>query len=242
MAKYFRTGNAIFEDSIAVLIRFPLSQEGWVYSTFLGAMVYLADVESWVTGGETTPQEASDLFNSIYDGIRPMLFLIGMVSDFAAALPDDSGWLQCDGSYYDQEAYTELYGIIGTDYNTGGEPSGSFRVPDLRGRVRATVNSGLARLPAFADTLGGTGGESSHTLDTSELPSHGHSDTGHIHTTHGHLGGLALAPGELPVTVPSPFPDVTGSASANITDTGGGGSHNNVQPTMALYTYILAKL
>jgi microcystin-dependent protein len=44
-----------------------------------------------------------------------------------------AGWLSCDGSEYPQEEFPELYEFIGTAWNTGGETSGYFRVPDLRG-------------------------------------------------------------------------------------------------------------
>ncbi len=205
-------------------------------------MIYLADVNSWVTGGETTPEEASSLFNFIYDGIKPMLFLVGMISDFGAALPDESGWLQCTGDVYESEDYPDLFDTIGTTYNIGGESAGQFRVPDLRGRTRATLNTGETRLPAWADDPGGVGGASNHMLTEAELPAHDHDDAGHDHSTHSHLEFLVVAPGELPASTPSVFTESTGTGNADIQDTGAGDPHNNVQPTMALFTYILAKL
>jgi microcystin-dependent protein len=74
------------------------------------------------------------------------------------------------------------------------------------------------------------------------MPSHTHLDLGHTHLTGNSLPGLALAPGEEPVLVPNPIPGVTGTGNAAIQNTGGGGAHNNVQPTIALYAYILAGL
>jgi len=48
-----------------------------------------------------------------------------------SAVPN--GFLECNGAVLSQSLYTELYSVLGTAYNTGGEASGSFRLPDLRG-------------------------------------------------------------------------------------------------------------
>lgn len=42
-----------------------------------------------------------------------------------------TGWLACNGSLQDGDEYPALYTAIGDTYNTGGEPAGSFRVPNL---------------------------------------------------------------------------------------------------------------
>ena len=45
-------------------------------------------------------------------------------------------WLPCDGRLLDGSIsgpYYDLYDLIGTTYNIGGEPAGFFRLPDLRG-------------------------------------------------------------------------------------------------------------
>jgi microcystin-dependent protein len=115
-------------------------------------------------------------------------------------------------------------------------------VPDLRGRVPAVVNSGAARLPSWADSLGGTGGEKEHTLITAEIPAHTHTDTGHSHLYTSPVLGLPTLTGAQPASIPSPLPGATSSGNANLTNTGGDGAHNNVQPTIALYAYILAGL
>jgi microcystin-dependent protein len=239
--KYFSTGDAVFEDRIPVLVLIPHSQIEWLYFTFFGLLGYAADLATWITGGETTPEEAVDIFTRVWEEARPMLFLIGMISDFAAPIPDGEGWLQCDGSQYLISDFPELSEAIGSTYNSGSEPVGYFSVPDTRGRVRATINSGLTRLPSWADDPGGDGGESEHTLTTTEIPSHTHTDVGHTHVESvAGPNATTIGPGA-PQPTAVPAIGVTGTGNASLTNTGGDGAHNNVQPTIALYTYILAK-
>lgn len=238
---YFATGDAVFEDRIPVLVLLPKSQENWVYDSFFGLLEYITLLPSWITGGETTTDEAVDIFKQVYDEARAMLFLIGMISDFAAPLPDDSGWLQCDGALYLQTDYPDLYAAIGDTYHSGTTPTGYFRVPDTRGRVRATINSGLSILPSWADAAGGSGGASTITLSTAEMPSHTHTDAGHTHAESGAIASVtSISPGA-PQPTALATPAVTSAGFASLSSEGGDGAHDNVQPTIALYTYILAK-
>lgn len=240
-SRYFVTGDAVFEDRYAVLFLIPKSQLDWVLFTFFGMLGYICNVDSWYTGGETTPDEATQVFQAIWDSAKYMTFLIGMVSDFAGPLTDDSGWLQCDGTAYLISDYPDLYAVIGTTYNVTTPPDGYFCVPDLRGRVRATVNSGETRLPDWADAGGGTGGESDHVLTIDEMPAHSHTDLGHSHAYTTAVGVPINGGLEAPAAAAVPAPSTTVTGSANLQNTGRDQAHNNVQPTMALFTYILAK-
>lgn len=73
-----------------------------------------------------------------------------------------NGWLMCDGGQYSTSSYPTLYAIIGTTYGGG---NGSFRVPDLRGRMPVGKN-----YETFT-TLGNIGGEEKHTLTNAEMAS-----------------------------------------------------------------------
>ena len=44
-----------------------------------------------------------------------------------------TGWLKCNGQVISTTTYADLYSVIGSSFNQGGEASGTFRVPDLRG-------------------------------------------------------------------------------------------------------------
>lgn len=77
----------------------------------------------------------------------------GMVGHTAAAVAP-AGWLIRDGSAISQTTYAALFAAIGTMYNTGGEPAGTFRVPNdlINGGLfdRAGVPDGVY----YPDTVG----------------------------------------------------------------------------------------
>lgn len=146
-----------------------------------------------------------------------------------SAAPDDSRLLLCDGSLVSNDDYPDLWTIIGTSF--GGSGAMAFALPDMRGKVAI----GQSTTHGYATS----GGAETVTLDVSEMPSHDHADTGHVHALAGELLGAAFFPGELPVDVPGPG-EFTLPGSANITSTGGSGAHNNMQPFLTLNYYIVA--
>lgn len=102
-------------------------------------------------------------------------FLPGMVMPYAGATAP-GGWLLCDGSLLNRLDYTALFAAIGTQYNTGGELGTQFRLPNLKGKVIA----GLDTAQTEFDVLGETGGSKTHTLIAAETPGHTHG-YGHTH-------------------------------------------------------------
>lgn len=44
-----------------------------------------------------------------------------------------AGYLECDGSVQLRATYADLFAVVGTVFNTGGETGAQFRLPDLRG-------------------------------------------------------------------------------------------------------------
>lgn len=144
-----------------------------------------------------------------------------------------AGWVLCYGQAISRTTYAVLFAELSTTYGSG-DGSTTFNVPDLRGRVIAGQDdmggSSANRLTGVTgsvngDTLGGTGGTETHTLVEAEIPAH-------THTTPTSDGSFNATTGSN-TSAPSNTNGTTGS-------TGGGGAHNNVQPTIILNYMIFA--
>jgi microcystin-dependent protein len=164
-----------------------------------------------------------------------------------------TGFLLCDGSAVSRTTYSTLFGVIGTTFGSG-DGSTTFNVPDLRGRVVAgkddmggTAANRLTSTTMSPDgvTLGATGGEQTHTLVTSEMPSHAHriwsSDGGGSGSNVAGFGSSSIseACGLIPIGGTESYYSTFNAGHAVMESTGGGGAHNNVQPTLIL-NYIIA--
>lgn len=62
-------------------------------------------------------------------GFRDLGFPVGCSMTYRGTVVPD-GWYREDGSTVPVSTNQRLYGVIGTTYNTGGEPAGTFRLPD----------------------------------------------------------------------------------------------------------------
>jgi microcystin-dependent protein len=162
-----------------------------------------------------------------------------------------SGWLICDGSSYNALVYASLYNIIGNTY--GGEYP-EFKLPDMRGRT-VVGNGQSGELSNYS--LAQIGGEERHTLSSSEMPVHNHTGLTETNGNHTHSSNATGSPYSLSTysgnnTMNSDVngggePDLyagsvalvineTGSHNHTFTtnNTGGGLSHNNMQPYIVL--------
>jgi microcystin-dependent protein len=164
----------------------------------------------------------------------------GSLTAFAGATAP-TGWLICDGSVVSQTTYASLYAVVGSTYNTGGEGAGNFRLPNMKGRVIV----GRDASDSDFNVLGETGGAKTHTLTTTEMPSHIHTGTAqlngaHFHNYQDHPRNPAIqsSPGS-GIQDRSAVSANTGSAGdhshlLSIDAAGSGGAHNNLQPYIAL--------
>lgn len=186
---------------------------------------------------------------------------VGTVQPYAGSNAPN-GWLMCDGSAVSRTTYPELFGVVGTTYGAG-NGSTTFNLPDMRGRVPAGKDdmggSSAGRLTTAGSGVNGTllgasGGAQTVTLSTAEMPAHNHSgststDGSHVHTQYGRDyawegidGRTDFAWGRSSAGGANMNTGSAGSHShtLSVNNTGGGGAHNNAQPTVVLNYIIYA--
>jgi len=183
-----------------------------------------------------TVDETLDYMNQIwYDYVMSDGFMIGSIFPYInGAVPNNC--LPCDGSTHLRADYPNLYAVLDAAFIVDAD---TFTTPDLRG---ATVIGAGEAISGTTYTVNQMGGEETVTLDETTLPPHTHSDTGHFHTSDTTVPSPTLV-GEIPSPLggSTSVPTVTGTASANITSTGGGEAHANMQPFTALNYAVLAR-
>jgi len=184
----------------------------------------------------------------LINGAGGFLIPTGSVMPFAGTTAP-SGWLLSFGQAVSRSTYADLFAIIGTTYGVG-DNSTTFNLPDLRGRTAAGKDdmggSSANRLTGTSggvdgDILGGTGGLETHTLTEAQMPAHKHGSGG-LTKSNIDLGVYGITTTDVPGLASQAADAGFGTSSASsqpFTQTvGGGGAHNNVQPTIIL-NYII---
>src|SRR5436309_713348 len=110
-------------------------------------------------------------------------FFIGQISIFSFQFAPKS-FAQANGQVLAISQNQALFSLLGTTY--GGNGVTTFQLPNLEGRV-AISSGGGPGLSSYQ--LGETGGQESHTLQTTEMPAHAHQVA--ATTTAGTLGPAA---------------------------------------------------
>jgi microcystin-dependent protein len=161
---------------------------------------------------------------------------VGVVVPFAGSTAP-AGWLLCFGQAVSRITYAGLFLTISTTYGSG-DGSTTFNLPDLRGRVVAGEDdmggTAASRLTAAGSgitgtTLGASGGTETHTLTTAQIPSHRHD------LQRSNAAAQYVYPDASPVYRVQAD---TGATLTSTQNTGGGGAHQNTQPTIIL-NYII---
>ena len=135
------------------------------------------------------------------------------------------GWLLCDGSEISKAKYPKLYDAIGDLWGTPASSS-NFKLPNLNGKVPVGYNSSDTDF----DTVGKSGGEKTHKLTPTEMPSHRHS------------AGLYIVADRFGSGSRDAAGTYSGYGNAiNTGNTGGNGAHNNLQP-YAVIKYIICAI
>jgi len=174
-----------------------------------GALAELTESSNWESFGAVTPDEISTaMLEMLYEYFHSEGCLIGAMMPYAG-LEVPSGMLPCDGATYQREDYPELYAYyVGTDLIVNDDEFITPTWPD-----RTVIMAGDSYEP-FEEI-----GEAEHTLIEGEMPIHTHSEVTATPTIIN--GGV-----EAPASAAVPGAGTTGS-------TGGGGAHNNMQPSIA---------
>lgn len=153
----------------------------------------------------------------------------GTLIDYAGTTAP-TGWLLCYGQTISRTTYASLFAAIGTTFGVG-DGSTTFALPDMRGRVAAGIDdmggSAASRITSAGSgitgtTLGAAGGSQTHTLTTTQMPSHSHSVA--------IIGSGSLFKGALQDVFADGAPGATLGTSA----AGSGGAHPITQPTIML--------
>jgi microcystin-dependent protein len=161
---------------------------------------------------------------------------IGTVLEFAGlTLPDKFLW--ADGSLVAIADEQELFDVIGYSFAAQGpEVEGFFYLPDRKGRVAVGPN------PSDNDfnSVGVFGGSKSHTLTINEMPPHTHLQDPHAHTVPGALNADGGTARRSLASTPTSNVDSFSTTAVN-QNSGGGSSHNNLQPYIVVNFIIRAR-
>ena len=164
--------------------------------------------------------DAPKAFKDYSDFLDLILPPVGTIMPFVGTSAP-GGWLLCDGAQYPSTIYPKLSALCGTKFGTA--TAGNFRVPDLRGRVIAGVDSSQSEF----DTIGETGGAKSVTLTVSNMPAHNHTASVSGQT----ISGLTLSGMTVSGLAASTAGDHSHTAS---TDTTGAHTHTT-SPAMGVH-------
>lgn len=220
----FKTGDS--SEETVLFVTLPLVTPNWFRIAVMGALREMTVEENWFVEGDASAAFARDKAVEMINGIEfseenPLPVYkppVGTINFFA----DDNipaGWLACHGQSLLRADYVDLFALIGTRF--GSVDSTHFNLPDMQSKFPVGAYHNVSGYE-----LGDTGGAASVTLDTTQIPSHNHSQIGFA------TGGT------------TPVQNIAGARAGSATTvnntgaTGGGLSHENRPPYLALETMI----
>lgn len=180
----------------------------------------------------------------------------GTLKEYAGGVVQP-GYLACDASLQLIATYSVLFSKIGHAWNGGVDPGGGqFRIPGSAGR--GTIGAGSYTDPVSGvinRVLGASAGAEKHLISSAEMAAHNHTASSSGAGAHSHVPAVDGGVGSLfavtqfagAVTAGgASFAGVNGRAATTDTtpnhahgvtvdnSTGGGSSHNNMQPYMVV--------
>lgn len=154
----------------------------------------------------------------------------GMMPYGGSADPAGGFWLICDGRPLSRTLYSGLYSVIGTSFGAG-DGSTTFNLPDTKGRTLVGAGQG-AGLTARA--RGDKYGAETVTLTPGQVPVL-QTIAGVVYLPAGPTGTGG------PLAIPTSAGGNANYAAAQVNPTGGGGGHDNNQPSLVTNFVIRAR-
>ncbi|WP_456622134.1 phage tail protein [Bradyrhizobium sp. P5_C12] len=190
-------------------------------------------------------------YTARYDGTNGIFYLHGFFGDpynvplgagldYWGPTTPSSAFAFPTGQPISRATYAGLFALIGTTYGVG-DGSTTFNLPDKTERVSVMKASAPSRLTSTyfggnSSQLGAVGGAESHVLTTAEMPSHGHgvTDPGHSHLyfSPNNRDQKPSSGGSAPYIDTQQISTSGATTGISIQNTGGGGAHAIVQPTI----------
>lgn len=206
-----------------------------------------------IIGNGTDFSSRSNALTVGWDGNIVAQAMAGIIQMFAGAVTQTvtsgvatvtgapAGWLLCDGSAVSRTEYATLFAAIGTTWGSG-DGSTTFNLPDLRGRapIGSGTGSGLTSRSLGTQNIG----EEAHTLSVSEMPAHSHAPQddkgGFLVMSMGSsiISGAETTNGFASGGTGGFWGNTNKARKGRTGPDGGGGSHNNMQPS-AVVNFII---
>ena len=216
---------AIAEDNTVSEVRLSPN----TLAVLLYALGKIDDWQQWTDyRGEQIPQADIETIHDLVDQasfevMNPIMTIpVGATMTWHLPTPPDR-WLFCNGDYALKADYPELWALWGETF--GGALTDFFALLDMRDKSPMGQSASLA--------LNATSGAMTHTLTTSEIPSHTHAAAN---------GGNYMVNGGTGAKTHQPAAGALANYQALTAPTGGGTAHNNLHPVRGVNWIVYAGL
>jgi microcystin-dependent protein len=135
------------------------------------------------------------------------------------------GWAMCNGQLLPINQNQALFSVLGTTY--GGDGRVNFGLPNLQGRTPIHTGNG--------HTLGERGGEQTHTISISEVPTHTHTaSAANVAATSNAPSNARMISQSVGANMYAAASNLQAMAPQALATVGGSQPHQNMQPYLTL--------